>query len=33
MFINGINDNIFIPHPSFSGVYKDEAKKWFFTKR
>ena len=27
MLLCGINDNILIPHPSYSGVYQDETKK------
>ena len=27
VLLHGINDNIMIPHPSYSGVYQDKAKK------
>ena len=27
VLLPGINDNIIFPHPSYSGVYHDEAKK------
>ena len=26
VLLHGINDNIIIPHPSYSGVYQDEEK-------
>ena len=26
MLLNGINNNIIIPHPYYSGVYQDEEK-------
>ena len=33
MLICGINDNILIPRPSYSGMYQDEAKTESSTKR
>ena len=33
MLLHGINDNILISHPYYSGVYKAEAKNDISTKR
>ena len=33
MFLHGINDDILIYHPSYLGVYQDEAKNESSTKR
>ena len=33
IILRGITDNIIISHPSYSGVYQDEAKNEIFIKR